>query len=108
MYINIIAEFSCCVNIPSLEPNIQTGVCIITDVNGLDIFGLDQMNLFQICDQAINTIFNQLTTTEISPENIIVSINASFPTIFGEGLDLCTKVKAHLSRRSDNKPIYRP
>ena len=77
----------------------KNGTCIISEIDNLNVFGIDWMYLFDVWDCRISQICNKINTD--NAEDIVNNIQQKFPSIFYQNLGLCNKMKARLSIKHD-------
>ncbi|XP_055589226.1 uncharacterized protein K02A2.6-like [Uranotaenia lowii] len=99
----IIGEFFCTLRI---KKDSRQGICYVTSVKGLNLLGLDFIDAFNLWDQPLASVCNQVNRSNSIPISLNRYINR-FPEVFREGLGLCRKTKVQLFLKPNAQPVFR-
>lgn len=81
-----------------------TGICYVS--KSLNLLGTDWIESLGIWNVPIASIC-QKVTMQCSQVNLKEEAEKKFPTLFADGLGLCTKTKVSLTLKESAKPIFR-
>ncbi|XP_062702811.1 uncharacterized protein K02A2.6-like [Aedes albopictus] len=102
----LIAEFECTV---TLNDVVKQGRCYVTNVDNLNLFGTEWIELFGLWDIPFNAVCNQVSSkSHPKSEELVQRLRSKFKNVFSEDLGLCTKKKVSLSVKPGTKPVFRP
>ena len=85
-----------------------SGTCYISNINDLNLLGIDWIEKFGLWDVPINTICNQVNCYNLNHQNVIEELQRNFPSVFEKTLGTCTKTTASLQLKPNTKAIFRP
>ena len=76
-----------------------------------NLFGVDLIILFDLFELPINAFCNKTDSAEkektVKTENFLGDLKNEFPTVFSEGLGLCSKTEAKFFLKENVTPIFR-
>lgn len=99
--IKLLAKFQCDVTIANATKALH---CYVTDIDNLNIIGIDWIQQFQLWDTPITAWCRQ-----IKFDDIISTLRNKYRNVFENStLGLCTKAKVHIQLLPDAKEIYIP
>ncbi|XP_037821229.1 uncharacterized protein K02A2.6-like [Lucilia sericata] len=99
--ISLLAEFTSAV---SIGDSIKTLRCYISDVNGLNVMGIDWIQALNLWDTLITS-----WCCQINFEDDIAALKTSFSRVFdNKSLGLCTKTKVHIQLLPQAKEVFIP
>ncbi|XP_062703968.1 uncharacterized protein K02A2.6-like [Aedes albopictus] len=75
--------------------------------NGINLFGLDWIELFELWDTPLSSICNQVQATS-DHINQVDRYKAAYPEVFKSGLGHCKKMKVRLYLKPDARPVFKP
>lgn len=107
--IKLIAELNCKVSINGAEQQCR---CFISNIDDLDVIGIEWFDSFGLWDIPINNLCAQIKTTSPQAQptgsvSTLTDIHQQFADVFADELGTCTKVEAKLHLKTDARPIYR-
>ncbi|XP_065075307.1 uncharacterized protein K02A2.6-like [Ochlerotatus camptorhynchus] len=101
--LKLVAEMWCSIILNNVT---KEGKCFVAAPNvGLDILGIDWMDLFGLWNQPIASFCNQVSA---QPNQSLATLQAKFPEVFSSKVGLCTKAPVKLVLKGNPKPVFRP
>ncbi|XP_055633494.1 uncharacterized protein K02A2.6-like [Toxorhynchites rutilus septentrionalis] len=100
----LLGEFTCLVGVNDV---IKPGLCRVTSVKGLNLFGSEWMDLFEMWTKPLSSFINQVNqsnSNSFSGKHFLMR----FPEVFQDTLGHCQKAQISLHLKPDAKPIFRP
>lgn len=92
-----------------------TATCYVSSIIGLNLLGIDWINLFGLWSVPLNAVCNALTLQKDLPTNsttnhasIAAELRDAYPEVFEKSLGLCTQTKATLHIKPNSKAVFRP
>ena len=87
--LNLIGEIVCDVALKGVH---RSGKVYVTNINDLNLLGLDFIDLFNLWDVPLSTVCNLVTSSKDNVE----WLKASFPQLFSDSLGCCKKAEVKL------------
>lgn len=111
--LNVTAEFQCTFG---FRDQIKSGTCYITPIKGLNLFGVDMFNAFNLGNVPLNTVCSQISSTpnrapkdrQSTTAHTLDYIKIKYPAVFQDSLGLCKKFQVELQIKDGCIPIFRP
>ncbi|XP_055615240.1 uncharacterized protein K02A2.6-like [Toxorhynchites rutilus septentrionalis] len=100
----LLGEFTCLVGVNDV---IKPGLCRVTSVKGLNLFGSEWMDLFEMWTKPLSSFINQVNqsnSNSFSGKHFLMR----FPEVFQDTLGHCQKAQISLHLKPDARPIFRP
>lgn len=98
--LELLGEINCEISCNGLR---KPGICYVTEVQNLNLLGIDWIDKFALGDLPINLICNKIETED----DKVIEIRQKFKTVFQNKLGLCNKMKIELHLKADATPIFR-
>nr|XP_029717409.1 uncharacterized protein K02A2.6-like [Aedes albopictus] len=96
--LHLLGELQCSVTVGGVT---KTATFYVTK-NGINLFGLDWIELFELWDSPLSSICNQVQATS-DHINQVDRYKAAYPEVFKSGLGHCKKMKAAMTSPSGSK-----
>ncbi|XP_062709595.1 uncharacterized protein K02A2.6-like [Aedes albopictus] len=100
----LLGEFTCLVGVNDV---IKPGLCRVTSVKGLHLFGSEWMDLFDMWTKPLSSFVNQVNqsnSNSFSGKHFLMR----FPEVFQDTLGHCQKAQVSLHLKPDARPVFRP
>ncbi|CAH8672200.1 unnamed protein product [Schistosoma rodhaini] len=103
--LNIVGEIYCPVKKGDVQKNAKV---YLTGSPGLDLLGLDLIEMLHLANQPINYICSRVKSGVPTEQNLRNLVLQKHSQVFTEELGECRKVKALLTVRTGARPVFRP
>lgn len=97
--LKLLGEINCEIECNGIR---RPGLSYVTDVDNLNLLGIDWIDKFELWDKPINSFCN-----EMQSDDAVNQIQIKISTIFQEKLGFCNKMKIDLHLKPDAKQIFR-
>lgn len=94
-------EFDCQIQFRGKKAN---GTCSVSTVPGLNVFGTDWIELFNLSDAPVNAFCNNIA---VENDNYLQMVERNFPNIIKTELGLSKLSPTRLQLKPDSTPIFR-
>ncbi|XP_054746169.1 uncharacterized protein K02A2.6-like [Anastrepha obliqua] len=102
--IQLLAEFSCEAR---LNGEVQYCHLFVTNIDSLNILGVDWCDIFHIWEKPLNLICNNIISVQDQQSTFLKHIQQDYADIFKPNLESCSTVTSALHLKPDAKPIFR-
>ncbi|XP_017482475.1 PREDICTED: uncharacterized protein K02A2.6-like [Rhagoletis zephyria] len=104
------SQFTCSVSFQGEEKSLT---CRVSSIYDLNVMGLDWIDAFNLKDQPINSVCNQVHNFQGSVDKSAIKprsaqLKLSFSDVFDSKMGLCNKTKAVLQTKPNVQPVFRP
>ncbi|XP_054746058.1 uncharacterized protein K02A2.6-like [Anastrepha obliqua] len=100
----LLPEFSCEAR---LNGEVQYCHLFVTNIDSLNILGVDWCDIFHIWEKPLNLICNNIISVQDQQSTILKHIQQDYADIFKPNLESCSTVTSALHLKPDAKPIFR-
>lgn len=103
--LKLTSQLSCRIAFNGIESD---AICYISNVPGLNILGIDWIEILQLWDIPISSVCNQLSVSSTPVIQFVDMVKDRFKILFDGSLGACTQAEAVLYLKENIQPVYKP